>query len=128
MAHDGPVYHRPVEYPKYQDALNANSSNSLPRATAPAELAKQIMAIVTDDTPLEDPKDPESCNVFALMRFFTKPERLEEIRQKYLQGGYGYGHAKLELLDILLEYFGPAREKYQTYINNYTLVEQKLDE
>jgi len=91
-------------------------------------LKKQIMAIVTDDTPLEDPKDPESCNVFALMRFFTKPERLEEIRQKYLQGGYGYGHAKLELLDILLEYFGPAREKYQTYINNYTLVEQKLDE
>jgi phosphoribosylformylglycinamidine synthase len=47
VAHDGPVYHRPVEYPKYQDALNANSSNSLPRATAPAELAKQIMAIVT---------------------------------------------------------------------------------
>jgi phosphoribosylformylglycinamidine synthase len=47
VAHDGPVYHRPVEYPKYQDALNANSSNSLPRAKAPAELAKQIMAIVT---------------------------------------------------------------------------------
>jgi phosphoribosylformylglycinamidine synthase len=47
VAHDGPVYHRPVEYPKYQDALNANSSSSLPRATAPAELAKQIMAIVT---------------------------------------------------------------------------------
>jgi phosphoribosylformylglycinamidine synthase len=47
VAHDGPVYHRPVEYPKYQDALNANSSSSLPRATAPAELAKQILAIVT---------------------------------------------------------------------------------
>jgi phosphoribosylformylglycinamidine synthase len=47
VAHDGPVYHRPVEYPKYQDALNANRSSSLPRATAPAELAKQILAIVT---------------------------------------------------------------------------------
>ncbi|MEY4557963.1 MAG: phosphoribosylformylglycinamidine synthase subunit PurL [Actinomycetota bacterium] len=47
VAHDGPVYHRPVEYPKYQDALNANSSSSLPRASAPAELAKQILAIVT---------------------------------------------------------------------------------
>jgi phosphoribosylformylglycinamidine synthase len=47
VAHDGPVYHRPVEYPKYQDALNANSSKKLTRATAPAELAKQIMAIVT---------------------------------------------------------------------------------
>ncbi|MFM1783914.1 MAG: phosphoribosylformylglycinamidine synthase subunit PurL [Actinomycetota bacterium] len=47
VAHDGPVYHRPVEYPKYQDALNANSSSSLPRPSAPAELAKQILAIVT---------------------------------------------------------------------------------
>jgi phosphoribosylformylglycinamidine synthase len=47
VAHDGPVYHRPVEYPKYQDALNTNSSSSLPRASAPAELAKQILAIVT---------------------------------------------------------------------------------
>jgi len=47
VAHDGPVYHRPVEYPKYQDALNANSSSSLPRASSPAELAKQILAIVT---------------------------------------------------------------------------------
>ncbi len=47
VAHDGPVYHRPVEYPKYQDALNANTSSTLPRATAPAELAKQILAIVT---------------------------------------------------------------------------------
>jgi phosphoribosylformylglycinamidine synthase len=47
VAHDGPVYHRPVEYPKYQDALKANGSSSLPRTTAPAELAKQILAIVT---------------------------------------------------------------------------------
>jgi phosphoribosylformylglycinamidine synthase len=47
VAHDGPVYHRPVEYPKHQDALNANSSSSLPRAKTPAELAKQILAIVT---------------------------------------------------------------------------------
>ena len=46
VAHDGPVYHRPVEYPKYQDALNANSSSTLPRASSPAELAKQILAIV----------------------------------------------------------------------------------
>ncbi len=47
VAHDGPVYHRPVEYPKYQDALNVNSSSSLPRAKEPTELAKQILAIVT---------------------------------------------------------------------------------
>lgn len=68
-------------------------------------LKKKIMSIVTDDTPLEDPKDPDTCNVYALMKYFTSGQRLEEIAAKYRAGGYGYGHAKLELLDILLEYF-----------------------
>ena len=91
-------------------------------------LKKQIMSIVTDDTPLESPKDPETCNVFALMKFFATADRLEEIRQKYLNWGYWYGHAKLELLEIILTYFAPAREKYQMYIDNYNLVEKRLQE
>ena len=59
------------------------------------------MSIVTDDTPLEAPKDPDTCNVFALMKFFASPEKLSEIAAKYRAGGYGYGHAKLELLGML---------------------------
>ena len=89
-------------------------------------LKKQIMSIVTDDTPLEAPKNPDNCNVFTLMKFFATPERLEDISQKYRAGWYGYGHAKLELLDILLTYFSEARKKYHRYINDYSLVEEKL--
>lgn len=90
-------------------------------------LKKRVMSIVTGSEWLDDPKDPENCNVFALMKFFASPEKLEEIRSKYLAGWYGYGHAKLELLDMLLEYFGPAREKYEKYMNDYSLVQERLD-
>lgn len=90
-------------------------------------LKKKIMTIVTDDTPLEDPKDPTTCNVYALMKYFASPEKLEKIAEKYRAGGYWYGHAKLELLDIILEYFGPARVKYQQYMDDYSLVQAELD-
>ncbi len=90
-------------------------------------LKKKIMSIVTDDTPLEDPKNPDTCNIFSLMKYFAHPERLQTIREKYLAGAYGYGHAKLELLEILLEYFAPARKKFTEYMDNYKLVQEKLD-
>lgn len=91
-------------------------------------LKKRVMSIVTDDTPLEEPKDPDTCNVYALMKYFATPQELETIANKYRAGGYWYGHAKLELLDILKKYFGPAREKYQNYMRDYSLVQEKLDE
>ena len=89
-------------------------------------LKKQIMAIVTDDIPLEAPKNPETCNVFALICFFASPEKQDAIAQKYRAGWYGYWHAKLELFEILLEYFWQARKKYQSYMENYKLVEEEL--
>lgn len=92
-----------------------------------AVLKKRIMSIVTDDTPLEAPKNPDTCNVFALMKFFASTEHLETIRAKYLAWGYGYGHAKLELLALLLAYFGNARKKYQAYMQDYSLVEEVLN-
>lgn len=90
-------------------------------------LKKKIMSIVTGSEALEDMKDPDSCNVYALMKYFADSSKLEEIASKYREGWYGYGHAKLELLDILLTYFWPARKKYQEYIDDYSLVEQELE-
>lgn len=90
-------------------------------------LKKRIMSIETASTPLEEPKDPETCNVFALMKYFASQERLDTIAQKYRAWWYGYGHAKLELLEILLEYFWPARKKYETYLQDYSLVQEQLD-
>jgi tryptophanyl-tRNA synthetase len=62
------------------------------------------MAIPTDNTPIEAPKNPDTCNVFNLIKLFASQEKIEEIRQRYLKGNYGYGHAKLELLEIILSY------------------------
>src|SRR5690606_8256473 len=76
-----------------------------------AELKRKVMGIVTDSTPLEDPKDPEADNVFALIRLFATPEQREEIAAAYRAGGYGYGHAKQALLGMITEYFAEARER-----------------
>ena len=74
-------------------------------------LKKRVMSIQTDSTALEDPKDPDSCNVFALIRLFAEKEKMEDIAGKYKEGGFGYGHAKKELLTLINDYFENAREK-----------------
>ena len=74
-------------------------------------LKKRVMSIQTDSTALEDPKDPDTCNVFALIKLFADDETREEVAEKYRAGGYGYGHAKKELLGLIEGYFDEAREK-----------------
>lgn len=92
-------------------------------------LKKRVMSIVTDSRGVDEKKDPETCNVFALLKVFAKPEKLEEIRTKYLSEniGFGYGHAKKELLDILLEYFQPYREAREKLLKKPELVDEKLE-
>lgn len=75
------------------------------------ELSRRIKRIVTDSTPLEDSKDPDKDNVFALIRLFASEEQQSEIREAYLHGGYGYGHAKKVLTELITECFADAREK-----------------
>ncbi len=82
------------------------------------QLKKQIMSIETDSTPLEDPKNPETCKIFALYAILATTEQTEELRQKYLAGNFGYGHAKTELLNLIVEKFGHAREKFDYYMNH----------
>ncbi len=91
-------------------------------------LKKQIMSIVTDSTPLEEPKDPDKCNAFAIYRLVATPEETEIMRNNYLNGGYGYGQAKKELLEVLLREFGEAREKYNYYMDNLDILEKILKE
>ncbi|MEW5676594.1 tryptophan--tRNA ligase [Flavobacterium enshiense] len=81
-------------------------------------LRKQVMAIVTDSTPLEAPKNPDTCNAFALYKLLASPEQTEIMRANYLGGNYGYGHAKQALFEVILEKFKTEREKYNYYINN----------
>ncbi len=72
---------------------------------------KKVMRIVTDSTPVEDPKDPETCNVFAMLKLVASAQELKEWEQKYRAGGMGYGTAKKRLVELLHEYFGPYRQK-----------------
>ena len=74
-------------------------------------LKQKVMGIVTDSTPLEEPKDPDKNNIFALYKLFASPEQTAEMRQKFLAGGYGYGHAKKELLEMIYSYFAEARQR-----------------
>src|SRR5690625_477640 len=74
-------------------------------------LKKKVMSIQTDSAGLDDPKDPDTCNVFALISLFAEEEKRLEIAEKYRAGGYGYGHAKKELLELINAYFAEARER-----------------
>lgn len=82
------------------------------------QLKKQVMSITTDSTPLEEPKNPDTCNVFKLFELLGTPIQNEELRKKYREGNFGYGHAKNELLSLILEKFKHEREKYDYYMNN----------
>lgn len=92
------------------------------------ELKKQVMAIQTDSTPLEEPKKPDTCNVFSIYKLLATQEEVEQMKANYLAGGYGYGHAKTALFQLILEKFAEPREKFNYYINNLTEVEQILKE
>ena len=89
-------------------------------------LRKQVMGIVTDATPLEEPKNPETCNVFTIYKLIATPEQLEIMRANYLGGNYGYGHAKQALFELICDTFKEVREKYNYYINNSDEVERLL--
>jgi tryptophanyl-tRNA synthetase len=88
---------------------------------------KRIMGIKTDSTPLEDPKDPATCNVFALLKLFAPEQELEEIRQLYVKGGTGYGDFKKRLLDYFMATFGQARTRYIELSANEDYVNEVLE-
>lgn len=91
-------------------------------------LKKQVMGIVTDSTPVEDPKDPDTCAVFKIYSYFATPQEQKTLSDKYRQGGFGYGDAKKLLLQRLLDYFGPYREKRIELAQNLEYVEKVLRE
>jgi len=92
------------------------------------QLKKSVMGIVTDSIAVEDPKDPETCNVFTLYKLFANEKERKELAEKYKAGGMGYGDAKKMLLEKILEYFGPAREKRIELESNLDYVKEVINE
>jgi tryptophanyl-tRNA synthetase len=89
---------------------------------------KKIMSIVTDSTPVEAPKDPSKCNVFALLKLVACPEELAEWEKRYRSGGMGYGEAKKRLAELMIEYFAPFRQKRTELENDISYVKKVLAE
>ncbi len=90
------------------------------------KLRKQIMGIQTDSTPLEDPKDWKSCNCFAIYSLLANDEQIETMKANYENGGYGYGHAKQALFELIVEMFADQREKYNYYMDHLGEVDKAL--
>ena len=90
------------------------------------ELRKVIMKIVTDATPVEQPKNPDTCTVFKLYSLVAEKDKIEEMRQNYLHGGYGYGQAKEALYQTLIAKFGKERGLYNHYMSNKDEIEKQL--
>jgi tryptophanyl-tRNA synthetase len=89
-------------------------------------IKKTIMKIVTDSTPVEEPKNPDTCNVFAMLKLVAGEDELKEWENKYRNGGTGYGDAKKRLAELMIEYFQPYRQKRAELENNLDYVRQIL--
>jgi tryptophanyl-tRNA synthetase len=109
------------------EKMSKSRNNYLNIFLSEKELKKQVMAIQTDSTPLEEPKNPDNDNVYALYKLVATPEQTEEMRQNYLNGGYGYGHAKNDLLEVLIEKYAPARAKFAELLNDKALLDAYLE-
>lgn len=91
-----------------------------------ASVKKKIMRIVTDSVPVEEPKDPDKCNVFALLKLVASADELKEWENRYRNGGLGYGQAKKRLAELMIDYFGPFRQKRAELENNIDYVRKVL--
>lgn len=90
------------------------------------QLRKQVMSIETDSRELEDVKDPETCNIFALYKLLATDEQISQMRANYLAGGYGYGHAKQALFELILDKFSTPRAKYNHLMEHPEEIEAAL--
>lgn len=106
--------------------MSKSYNNYIPIFGKEKEIKKLVMSIVTDCKGLEEPKDPENCNVVALFKLFASPAEVEEMKAKYRAGNYGYGHAKKELFDKMWAYFEPMRKKREELAANLDYVDEVL--
>ena len=89
-------------------------------------LRTQIMSIVSDSTPLEDPKDPSKCATFALYKLIANESETDQMRKNYLAGNYGYGHAKQALFELILTKFAEPREKFSALMADKSKIDTAL--
>jgi len=92
------------------------------------QLKKQINSIVTDSLDLEESKDPDSCNAFTIYALLANEEQIAVMRKNYIDGGWGYGHTKKAILELILDKFSHERERYNYYMENRSELDKVLKE
>ena len=106
--------------------MSKSYGNTIPIFGTEKEIKKAVMNIVTDCKGLEEKKDPDHCNVFAIYKLFATPEEVQKMRENYLGGNYGYGHAKLALFEKLWTTFEPMRKRRAELAADAGFVERTL--
>ena len=106
--------------------MSKSYGNTIPIFGTEKEIKKAVMNIVTDCKGLEEKKDPDTCNVFAIYKLFATPEEQQKMRENYLGGNYGYGHAKLALFEKIWTAFEPMRKRRAELAADATFVERTL--
>jgi tryptophanyl-tRNA synthetase len=108
------------------EKMSKRRNNTINIFLADKKLRKQIMGIKTDSTPLEEPKDWKTCNCFAIYSLLADDIQIETMKVNYENGGYGYGHAKQALYELIVEIFAAQRERYNYYMNNLEEIDKAL--
>jgi tryptophanyl-tRNA synthetase len=108
------------------EKMSKSYGNTIDIFEEPKKLRKKIMSIKTDSTPVEDPKDPDRCSIFALYTLFASPDQQAALAKRYRAGGMGYGEAKQALYEASLAYFAEARARREQLVSNPDAVEQIL--
>jgi tryptophanyl-tRNA synthetase len=108
------------------EKMSKSRNNTINIFLPEKQLRKQVMSIETDSKALEDPKDPATCHVFALYKLLAGDLEITQMTENYLQGGYGYGHAKQALFELILLRFQKERERFDYLMSNKNEIDEAL--
>ncbi len=106
--------------------MSKSYGNTIPLFLEDKELRKRVMAVQTDCTPVEEAKNPDTCNLYALLKLFAPPEKLAEVRSLYLKGGAAYGYLKQDLFALICDYFAAAKTRKKELLANQDYIRQIL--
>jgi tryptophanyl-tRNA synthetase len=106
--------------------MSKSYDNTIPIFLGEKELRKRVMAIQTDATPVEAPKNPDTCNLYALLKLFAPAEKMQAVHELYVNGGAAYGYLKQDLFELINEYFADARRKKEELLANPDYLRQIL--
>ncbi|MDN5354945.1 MAG: tryptophanyl-tRNA synthetase [Candidatus Cloacimonadota bacterium] len=108
--------------------MSKSYNNTIPIFLPEKKLRKTIMKIVTNSQSVDEPKDPDNCNIFALYKLFATPQQQEVLKKRYRAGGMGWGDAKQELFEVINQVLAPIRERYNKLLADKALIDEILDD